>query len=105
MTATIKLTECYDSSEGVVNIHSPSCRDIARWKNASFDGDAWPTSVTAGLHVPAAERELAESFNADFAGDEGLTPREYIDKFGGYPVHILPCAKRLINAVHDELYK
>ena len=95
---TIKLTECYDSSEGVVNIHAPGCRDIARWKNATFDGGVYPASVTAGISVEEAAREMAEEFNSDFASDEGMSAADYIDEFGGYPVHILPCAAKLIGA-------
>jgi hypothetical protein len=93
------LTECYDSSEGVIHIHAPGCRDIASWKTKSFDGDTWPVHVTAGTNVAQAEQELAEDFNSDFADDEGMTPAEYIEAFGGYPVHILPCAAKLIEAV------
>ena len=97
-TATIILTECYDSSEGVIHIHAPGCRDIARWKAKTFGGSVYPAHVEAGSTVAQAGRSLAEDFNSDFASDYSMTPGAYLDSGQGYPVHMLPCAEALVAA-------
>jgi len=72
-----------------IRVHHPLCRDIQRERRQGLNG-SWTIEIAAGADL---QQTVNEDVLGDFAGDEGITVAEYIDRFGS-EVDFLPCCDK-----------
>ena len=78
---------------GVMEVHDPDCRDVARKLNTWGVADSsWAVPVGDGEDIlRACQLDLAAS---GFASDHGLTPEQYVDEGFSHEFKVYNCCKK-----------
>ena len=96
MTSTVAVLN--NSQTGVMEVHHPACRDIAR-KHSRWPGghSEWRVTITEGQTIlRACQIDLAAS---GFASDHGMTPAQYVDAGHSHEFRVYPCTATGIEPV------